>query len=108
MKNFKQKGENITLPAPIAVLSGEVLIVGELHGVVAGNAGVGDDCDVVTEGVFELPKVAADAFAIGDPVYFDAALKLVAADDDSGGNAKIGIAVTAAPAVSGFVNVKLI
>jgi predicted RecA/RadA family phage recombinase len=105
MKNYIQKGENITLPAPAAVLSGEIVIVGELHGVAAGNAALGDDCDVVTEGVFELPKVAADEFAIGDPVYFDVALKLVTTN--SGENAKIGIAVTAAPLASYTVNVKL-
>lgn len=62
----------------------------------------------MTVGVFKLSKVAADAFAIGDAVYWDAANKLVTTDDGEGDNVKIGAAVTEAPATSGTVNVKLI
>jgi len=108
MKNYVQKGENLTLPAPAAIISGEVVVIGELHGVAAGDAESGADFDLVTEGVFDLPKVSTDVFAIGDPVYFDAATKLVTSDDDSGANALIGVAVTAAANPSGAVNVKLI
>lgn len=108
MKNYVQKGENLTLPAPAAVVSGEVVVIGELHGVAAGDAASGADFDLVTEGVFDLPKVSTDVFAIGDVVYYDAAAKLVTADDDEGANALIGVAVTAAANPSGTVNVKLI
>ncbi len=108
MRNYIQPGVNLTLPAPAAVVSGEVVVIGDLHGVAAGDAAVGADLDLVTEGVFELPKVSTDLFSIGDPVYFDAAAKLVTADDDEGDNALIGVAVTTAANPSGTVHVKLI
>jgi len=108
MKNFIQPGVNLTLPAPAAIVSGEVVVIGEIHGVAADDAESGADFDLVTEGVFDLPKVSTDAFAIGDSVYYDAAAKLVTSDDGEGGNALIGVAVTAAANPSGTVNVKLI
>lgn len=106
MRNFVQVGNTITMPAPAVLTGGDVVIVGELHGIAAGDADAGEDFDLVTTGVFELPKVAADAFAVGDAVYWDAANKLVTAEAD--GNSKIGAAVAEALATSGTVNVKLI
>ncbi|MCO7725791.1 DUF2190 family protein [Brucella intermedia] len=108
MKNFIQPGVNLTLPAPAAIVSGEVVVIGDLHGVAAGDAESGSDFDLVTEGVFDLPKVSTDAFAIGDSVYYDATAKLVTSDDGEGDNALIGVAVTTAASPSGAVNVKLI
>jgi predicted RecA/RadA family phage recombinase len=108
MRNFIQPGVNLTLPAPAAIVSGEVIVIGELHGVAAGDAESGADFDLVTEGVYALDKVSTDVFAIGDYVFYDAAEKLVTSDDDTGANALIGIAVTVAANPSGTVNVKLI
>lgn len=105
MKNFVQPGVNLTLPAPADVASGDVVILGSILGIAAETVLSGADVDVVTKGVFTLPKVSALAIAIGDVVYFDAATKLV--NKTSSGNTKIGIAVTAAANPSGFVNVKL-
>lgn len=105
MKNYVQAGKSLTLPAPAAILSGDVVVIGEIRGIAAGNAATGEDCDVVTEGVFELPKVAADEFAIGDPAYWDGTAKRVTST--ASGNTKIGVAVAAAAVASGVVNVKL-
>lgn len=105
MKNFVQHGVNLTLPAPADVLSGDVVIVGSLLGIAAGTAASGADLDIVTEGVFSLPKVSALAIAIGDTVYWDSTAKLVT--KTSSGNTKLGVAVTAAANPSGSVNVKL-
>lgn len=105
MKNFVQPGVNLTIPAPADVASGDVVIVGSILGVAAETVLSGVDVDVVTEGVFTLPKVSALAIAIGDLLYFDAATKLV--NKTSSGNTLIGVAVTAAANPSGFVNVKL-
>lgn len=106
MKNFIQQGVNLTVPAPANILSGEVVVIGELHGVASINAAEGEDLVFVTEGVFELPKVAADNFAIGAKVYYDSTAKLVTTT--ATGNTLIGVAVTAAPASSGSVNVKIV
>ncbi|OJF91507.1 hypothetical protein AX761_22220 [Rhizobium sp. 58] len=106
MKNFVQNGVNLTLPAPAAILSGEVVVIGDIHGVAARDAAAaGAEVDIVTEGVFELPKVAADAFTIGAKVYYVGGTKLVTAT--ASGNTMIGVAVTAAPVGTASVNVKL-
>ena len=107
MKNYVQKGENITVTAAAAATSGAGVLVGNLFGIAAGDAAIGEDLDVVTVGVFTMPKVATDAFTVGAPVYWDDAAKLVTTDDDTGNNPEVGLAVTAAANPSGSVNVRL-
>jgi predicted RecA/RadA family phage recombinase len=106
MQNFIQKGVNLTIPAPANVLSGEVVVVGDLHGVASVSASAGADLVFVTEGVFELSKVAANAFTIGAKVYYDSATKLVTTT--ATGNTYIGAAVEAAAATTATVQVKLL
>lgn len=105
MKNYVQKGENLTLPAPYALSSGAGALVGSIFGVAAGDADNGADVDLVTEGVFEMPKVSALAISIGDKLYWDDTAKLV--NKTASGNTLIGVAVTAAANPSGTVNVRL-
>lgn len=105
MKNYVQKGENLTLPAPNALSSGDGALVGSIFGVAAGDADNGADVDLVTEGVFEMPKVSALAISIGDKLYWDDTAKLV--NKTASGNTLIGVAVTAAANPSGTVNVRL-
>lgn len=105
MRNFVQPGENLTIPAPADVKSGDVVIAGSIVGVAAGDALTGADVDVCTIGVYSLAKVSALAIALGDVLYFDAATKLV--NKTSSGNTKIGHAVAAAANPSPSVLVKL-
>lgn len=105
MRNQIQKGANLTLPAPANVVSGELVVIGAIFGVAAGNALSGEPVDLVTGEVFELPKVSALAIAIGDKVYFDSATKLV--NKTSAGNTYVGVATSAAANPSGTVNVRL-
>ena len=72
MKNFVQKGVSITLAAPANVDSGTPVLVGALFGVAAGTVASGENLDLVTQGVFDLPKLNAAAFSLGEKVYFDA------------------------------------
>lgn len=104
-RNQIQAGVNLTVPAPAVVASGDLVVIGALYGVAAGNAETGADLDLVTVGVFELPKVSALAINIGDKIYFDSATKL--ASKTAGGNTYIGVAVTAAVNPSGTVAVRL-
>lgn len=94
--NFVQPGNTITIPAPAAIDSGAVVIVGSIIGVAAGGAASGAPVDLETGGVWDLPKVSADVFAVGADVYYDETAELVTSDDDTGGNPKIGVAVAAA------------
>src|SRR5690606_35118552 len=80
MKNFVQPGNRITVPAPAPVKGGEVVIIGELAGIAFGDAAAGEPVDLALNGVFDLPKVAADAITVGDAVYYDATAKLVTGD----------------------------
>ena len=105
MKNYVQKGENLTLTAPYAVASGAGVKIGSIFGVAAGAAANGATIDVVTEGVFTLPKVSTDVFAVGAAVYWDDTAKLITST--TSGNTKVGEAVTAAVNPSGTVNVRL-
>ena len=95
MKNFVQRGENITVLAPKPIVSGALAKVGSLVGVASTDAEAGKAVSLVTVGVFRLPKVGADDFAVGDPIYLRASDKLVTGT--ASGNTRIGIAVEPAP-----------
>lgn len=105
MKNYVQNGDNLTLPAPADTVSGAGVLVGSIFGVAAIAALSGSNIDLVTRGVFTLPKVSALAVAIGDKVYWDNTAKLV--NKTASGNTLIGVAVTAAANPSGTVDVRL-
>lgn len=103
--NFLQTGDTITVPAGADYLSGAVAIEGEIIGIALGDALTGAPVDVKTSGVFEISKVAADAFAVGEPVYYDLAAELATATATD--NIKLGVAVTVAVASSASVDVRL-
>lgn len=105
MRNFVQPGDTLTIPAPAALASGAVVIAGKIIGIAAGAAESGKPVDVVTVGVFNLPKVGADAFTVGADVYWDAEDDL--ATVTSSGNTRLGVAVAAAGAGVATVNVRL-
>lgn len=107
MKNYVQKGDNITVTAAAVATSGQGVLIGNLFGIAAGDAAIGEDLDLVTVGVFTMPKVSTDVLAVGDLVYWDAANSLVTASEAAGANELIGLAVTAAANPSGTVNVKI-
>jgi len=105
MQNFIQHGKTLSIPATADALSGQVVKIGAIIGVAASDAAIGETIDLTTEGVFELEKVAADAVAVGDAVYWRSSDGLVTGT--ASGNTKIGVAVTDAANPSGSVNVRL-
>ncbi len=105
MKNYLQPGDTITIPAPASFASGDVVIIGGLVGIAAGDAAAAAPLDVVTRGIFSLPKAAAADFTLGATVYFDATNKVATAT--ATGNARIGLAVAAAAANTAAVEVRL-
>ncbi|MTH36539.1 DUF2190 family protein [Paracoccus limosus] len=104
-KNFIQPGNVLTIPAPAAVLSGGVVVAGDIKGIAQGDAATGAPVDVATAGVWSLPKIAANAFALGAKVYWAAGTGL--ATSTASGNTLLGVAVEAAPADSASVKVRL-
>ena len=71
MKNYVQPGKTITLTAPYAVTSGDGLLVGSIFGVAAGTAALGEAVEAALVGVYDLKKVASQAWAAGDKIYWD-------------------------------------
>ena len=105
MKNYVQRGDTLTLPAPAAIVSGGVVIVGSIIGIANGDAANGAPVDLDVVGVFSLPKVSALAINAGDAVYWDAANSVVT--KTAGGNTKLGVATESVPNPSPRVSVRL-
>ena len=93
MKNYVQPGNTITLTAPYAVASGDGLLVGSIFGVAAGTAALGEAVEAALTGVYDLKKVASQAWAAGDKVYWDNTAKEATKTTTS--NTLIGVAVVA-------------
>lgn len=97
MKNYLFRGENITLPAPYAVTSGQGALVGSIFGVASTDAALNEDVALVRVGGFTLPKPGSQAWTRGAKVYWDNTAKNVTTT--SSGNTLIGAAI--APVGSG-------
>lgn len=100
MKNFIQNGDTLTMTAPAGgVVGGALVVLGSLFGVAAQSAPAGADFDLVTEGVFNLPKKTGETPAIGAKVYWETATSSVTTTPT--GNTLIGVHVGKAAAVAG-------
>lgn len=94
MKNFVQAGRTIAVPAPYAVSGGQLLKLGAIVGVAQHDAEAGAGVEVERVGVFDLSKVAAEAWSVGDALYWDDTARLVTTVDLD--NTLIGAAASAA------------
>lgn len=69
-KNFAQPGKVITVTAPADVSSGALVEVGAIVGVATHDAKSGEALELALEGVFEVEKTSAQAWAtVGLPIY---------------------------------------
>ena len=94
MRNSLFSGNNVTLPAPYALTSGQVAQVGSIIGVAQAAAASGADVVLVRQGVFTLTKTAAQAWTLGQTLYWDNAARAVITT--VGANKIIGAAFAAA------------
>jgi predicted RecA/RadA family phage recombinase len=110
MKNFIQDGDNLTVTAPAAVASGDFVQVGRIRGVAVTSAASGAQVELVTEGVFDIPKTGSEEFAtLGLPVYCVLSgngVKTVTTASTTA-NVLVGINVATSGAVAGSLRVKL-
>lgn len=95
MQNFVQRGDVITIAAPANVSSGDFVVVGKLCGVAATDAVSGDDVEITTCGVFELPVTGLTQGAV---VYWDTTPG--ALTGTSTDNFRVGVAVAASGAAT--------
>ena len=91
MKNYVQPGNTITLAAPYALASGDGLLIGTIFGVASATAALGEAVETSLVGIFDLKKVASQAWSVGDKVYWDNTAKEVT--KTSTGNTLVGVAV---------------
>jgi len=107
-KKYIQPGNEITwtnedVTGAADVASGDGVVAGSLFGVAQTDIAVGDSGTLALIGVWELPKVSAQAWDVGDKIYW------VAADGEctttAGSNKLIGVAIEAAanPSATGKV-----
>lgn len=70
MKNYIQNGDYIDAVAPEGgVESGDLVVIGGIHGVAVTDADAGDSFSLARKGIYTLPKADTVAFDFGDSVY---------------------------------------
>lgn len=104
MKNYINPGQNLTIPAPYDVISGEAVMSGVLCGVAQADALSGEDVVIATGGNYSLAKTSAQAWTVGAAVYLIPGSRLCTTASSSG-NLLIGCASAAAgnPSATGAV-----
>ena len=102
MRSFVQRGHSIPLIAPYAVASGAPFKVGAFIGVAVAAAALGAAVEGMPEGVFQLPKVSAQAWSVGDRIYWDDAAKLMTTVSASNTLVGVALAVAANPSTTGL------
>ncbi len=108
MKNAHQDGRVLDVTLTADAKSGELVVEGKLVGVAVTDGKTGEIVAVHVEGVFELPKLPAGVFAVGDSVNWDTPNKqAISADASAGQVAGIGFAVYGAAAGAETVFVRL-
>ncbi len=73
-QNFKTEGDVLpyTNSTGATIASGAPVFIGKLKGISLGTVADGATGQMMTEGVFELPKKATLAISAGDVVFWDA------------------------------------
>ncbi|WP_412506152.1 DUF2190 family protein [Roseovarius sp. SYSU LYC5161] len=104
-KNYIRAGQTITATSGSSISSGDIIVLGSLVGITMTDAESGEEHEVAIEGVWEVPKVSAQAWTQGAAIYWDSsAYKATTA---SSGNTKMGYAAEAAGNPSATGRVKL-
>jgi len=105
MKNQISPGNTIDVTAPYAVVSGGGCQVGSMFGVAGYDAAINTTVTLdISNAVFNLAKTSAQAWTVGQLIYWDNTNK-VATSAAGTGNLKIGFAqaVAANPSAIGHV-----
>lgn len=103
MKNAVQDGKVLTLTAPYAVSSGAGAQVGSIFGVATADVANGAEGEFETEGVFDLAKTSAQAWTVGQKIYWDNSNKRCDSDGTVGMLIGVATAVAANPSSTGYV-----
>lgn len=103
MNNYIQPGEVLTLTVDRNVSSGGGFLAGAIFGVATGDVASGDDGEFNTCGVHDLAKTSAQAWAVGDKIYWDDTNHRCDSDGTVGQLIGVATAVAANPSSTGYV-----
>lgn len=106
--NFVAPGDTVTITAPSGgVTVGIPVVLGQIFGVPAYSAASGVEAEIVTGGIWDLPKTnaASMSMAVGANVHWDATNSKCTVSATS--NAKLGVVVVAASNTDATVRVRL-
>ena len=102
MKNHIQKGDIISVPTPAGgIASGEGAIIGNIFGVAAYSAAVGEPVELATTGIYQLPKATAAVLTVGARVSWDNTAKNI----NVPGTGRFPVGVTTEAAGNGITSV---
>ncbi len=105
MKNYISAGNVITVMAAANIASSDGVLVGNIFGVAAADAVAGDEIEIGTIGVYELPKLSTAVIAQGDRVAWNTSTSKVVVP--ATGMFPIGVATEAAGNGTATVKVRL-
>jgi predicted RecA/RadA family phage recombinase len=102
--NYVQPGKTITLVAPYQRNAGLGALVGSIFGVALTTVANGIEAEFAVNGVWDLAKTSAQAWVLGDKIYWDDTNKRC---DNTAVGVFIGIATAVAANPSGAGRVRL-
>ena len=106
MNNYVQPGDAIEVTAPYAVSAGGGVQVGAaLFGVAVDAASSGASLVIRTEGVFDIAKSTAQAYAAGARVFWDNSGKTLTSNGTS--NLQAGVVLAAAGTLDTTARIKI-
>lgn len=103
--NYKQPGSVLDLAAPYDRTTGQGALIGSIFGVALSTVLSGVTGQFKTDGVWTLTKTSAQAWTLGDKIYWDASNKRC--DNDPTVGMLIGTAIAAADNPSSTGDVRL-
>lgn len=104
--NYIKEGNVLSVTAPHAVVSGQMVQIAGLFGVALADAANGASVEIQTSGVFTLNKTSTLAIAAGDRVFSASGASQVV-DKTVTARWPVGVAIAAAANPTAAVQVKL-
>lgn len=100
--NYVAPGDVVVVTSPASYSSGDGVLLGQFFGIALTDGGSGDDLPIQLTGVWDIAKTSAQAWAVGDAIYWDDATSLCTTAN-TGINIGVAVAVAANPSATGRV-----
>jgi len=107
LTEFLQEGCSLDYIPAADIAAGEVVVVGNLVGIVQRDIKAGELGSIAVEGVYAIPKAtgAGSAIALGANLFWDAAVKVATTNAAAGANKALGKSIW--PAVDADTKVRV-